>query len=267
MVEAANSTSVAGQNVVVTGAGQGIGRALATRFAADGARVIVNDLDATSAADVAAEIGGIALPGDASSAEGITALIDGATAQAGTIDVWVANAGIERGVGLFAPEEEWAQSLDVNLMAHVRAARLLVPEWEKRQSGRFVSVASAAGLLTMLGSAVYSVTKHGAVAFAEWLSATYRHQGIHVHTICPLGVNTRMLTDSGPLQKVLTRDPVLEPEDIAAALMEAIAEDRFLVLPHAQVRDYYAFRATRTDEWLGAMNHLQQQLESAMATD
>lgn len=224
----------------------------------------MNDLDPDTATSVATAIGGIAAPGDAASVDGVTALFETATAAVGDIDVWVSNAGIERGLGLFAPEEEWAQSLDVNLMAHVRAARLLVPGWTERQSGRFVSVASAAGLLTMLGSAVYSVTKHGAVAFAEWLAASYRHRGIHVHAICPLGVNTRMLADSGPLQSVLTRDPVLEPADIAEALMAAINEDRFLVLPHSQVGDYYAFRATQTDPWLNAMNHLQQQLEKAV---
>jgi len=266
-MESSNATTLLGQNVVVTGAGQGIGRALATRFATEGARVIVNDLDPTTAASVAAAIGGIAVPGDAASVDGVGTLFEAASAEVGDIDVWVSNAGIERGLGLFAPEEEWAQSLDVNLMAHVRAARLLIPGWTERQSGRFVSVASAAGLLTMLGSAVYSVTKHGAVSFAEWLAATYRHQGIHVHAICPLGVNTRMLADSGPLQSVLTRDPVLEPEDIAQALMTAIVDDRFLVLPHTQVSDYYAYRATHTDEWLSAMNHLQQQLESAISAD
>lgn len=255
---------LSGQVVVVTGAGQGIGRALATRFAAAGAQVVVNDLNSTTAAEVAATIGGVAAPGDAASEEGIAALHTAAVEQAGPVDIWVANAGIERGLGLFAPDEDWAQSVDVNLMAHVRAARLLIPGWTERKAGRFVSVASAAGLLTMLGSAPYSVTKHGAVAFAEWLSATYRHHGVSVHAICPLGVNTRMLADSGPLKSVLTRDEVLEPEDIANALLAAIDDDRFLVLPHPQVADYYAFRATKTDAWLAGMNHIQQQLESAL---
>lgn len=257
--------SLNGQVVVVTGAGQGIGQALAARFAAEGAQVVVNDLNPETAAAVAAEIGGTALPGDAASEAGISALHEAVVAQLGPVDIWVANAGIERGLSLFASDTDWAQSLDVNLMAHVRAARLLVPSWLERGSGRFVSVASAAGLLTMLGSAPYSVTKHGAVSFAEWLAATYRHQGIRVHTICPLGVNTRMLADAGPLKSVLTRDPVLEPEDVAEALLTAIPEDRFLVLPHPQVGDYYAYRATNTDAWLAAMNHLQQQLEASIS--
>ena len=256
--------SVTAQNVVVTGAGQGIGRALAARFATEGARVVVNDLNPDTADTVAGEIGGIAISGDASSEEGVAALHAAAVEQLGDVDVWVANAGIERGLGLFAPDDDWTQSIEVNLMAHVRAARLLVPGWTERGSGRFVSVASAAGLLTMLGSAPYSVTKHGAVAFAEWLSASYRHQGIHVHAICPLGVNTRMLADSGPLKSVLTRDEVLEPEDIAEALFAAMAEDRFLVLPHAQVADYYRYRVANTDAWLAGMNHIQQQLEAAI---
>jgi NAD(P)-dependent dehydrogenase (short-subunit alcohol dehydrogenase family) len=258
--------ALTGQNVVVTGAGQGIGRALAARCAAEGARVVVNDLNVDTAAAVAEEIGGSAIAGDAASEQGLTALHDAAIEQLGHIDVWIANAGIERGLGLFAPDEHWVQSLDVNVMAHVRAARLLMPAWLEQGSGRFVSVASAAGLLTMLGSAPYSVTKHAAVAFAEWLAATYSHRGIRVHTICPLGVNTRMLADSGPLKSVLTRDPVLEPEDIAEALITAMADDRFLVLPHPQVGDYYAYRATNTDAWLGAMNHLQQQLEDNISS-
>jgi len=258
--------SLTGQNIVVTGAGQGIGRALAARFAAEGARVVVNDLNVETAAAVAEEIGGTPIAGDAASEQGLRALHDAAIEDLGQIDVWVANAGIERGLGLFAPDEHWTQSLEVNLMAHVRAARLVVPGWLERGSGRFVSVASAAGLLTMLGSAPYSVTKHGAVAFAEWLAATYRHHGIRVHTICPLGVNTRMLENSGPLKGVLTRDPVLEPEEVAEALITAIADDRFLVLPHPQVGDYYAYRATNTDAWLAAMNHLQQQLDENTQT-
>jgi NAD(P)-dependent dehydrogenase (short-subunit alcohol dehydrogenase family) len=249
--------------VVVTGAGHGIGRAIAGRWAAAGSRVVVNDIDAEAAMRVAGEIGGYAVPGDAASNDGVGALIAAARKRLGEIDVYCANAGIDRGRGLAASEDDWAASLEVNLMAHVRAARLLVPSWVAGQGGRFVVTASAAGLLTLLGGPAYSVTKHGAVAFAEWLSATYRHQGVRVHAICPQGVNTRMLQGSGSLQDLLSHDGALEPEDVAGALWQAIAEDRFLVLPHPQVAEYYAARVTKTDRWLSGMNRLQQRLDQA----
>jgi NAD(P)-dependent dehydrogenase (short-subunit alcohol dehydrogenase family) len=248
--------------VVVTGGGHGIGRALARRFAVDGARVVVNDLDGAAAATVAAEIGGYGVPGDAATEQGVVSLVAAARERYGTVDVWCANAGIGRGHGLSATEEDWSAGLEVNVLAHVRAARLLVPDWVERGAGRFVVTASAAGLLTMLGSPVYSVSKHAAVAFAEWLSATYRHRGVQVHAICPQGVNTRMLDESGgPLKDVLSHDTALEPEDVAEALWRAIEENRFLVLPHPEVAGYYAARATHVDTWLAAMNKLQRRLD------
>ena len=251
-----------GQGVVVTGAGHGIGRALAARLAAEGARVLVNDLDAEAAGRVAEEIGGYAVPGDAASEEGVAALVDAARAHLGGIDAWFANAGIDRGHGLDAQEADWAASLEVNVLAHVRAARLLVPEWAERGSGRFVVTASAAGLLTMLGSPTYSVSKHAAVAFAEWLSATYRHRGVVVQAICPQGVKTRMLADAGgALEDVLSHDTALEPEDVAEAMWQALQDDRFLVLPHPKVGEYYAVRATQTDRWLHGMNKLQRRVD------
>jgi len=250
-----------GRGVVVTGAGHGIGRALAHRMAAAGARVVVNDLDADAAAAVAAEVGGYAAPGDAASVDGVALLVERARAELGEIDVWFGNAGIDRGHGLEASEEDWAAAQQVNVMAHVRAARLLVPHWVERGAGRFVVTASAAGLLTMLGSPVYSVTKHGAVAFAEWLSATYRHRGVVVQAICPQGVRTRMYEEAGALKEVLGHDAVLTPEEVADAAVAALADDRFLVLPHPQVGGYYAARATDTDRWLGAMNKVQQHLD------
>jgi len=250
-----------GQGIVVTGAGHGIGRALAARLAAEGARVVVNDLDAEAAGRVAEEIGGYPVPGDAASEEGVAALVDAARAHLGSIDAWFANAGVDRGHGLGAPEADWAASLEVNVLAHVRAARLLVPEWAERGSGRFVVTASAAGLLTMLGSPTYSVSKHAAVAFAEWLSATYRHRGVVVQAICPQGVKTRMLADAGALKDVLSHDTALEPEDVAEAMWQALQDDRFLVLPHPEVGDYYAVRATQTDRWLNGMNKLQRRVD------
>lgn len=175
-------SAVQGAGVVVTGAGGGIGAALARRFAAQGARVVVNDLDEARIKTLAEEIGGIAVAGDASR------IVDAARdALDGTVDVYCANAGLASPGDVFADEEVWAAAWDVNVMAHVRAAGALLPGWLERGSGRFVSTASAAGLLTMIGAAPYSVTKHGVVAFAEWLSLTYRHRGIKVHAICPQG--------------------------------------------------------------------------------
>lgn len=248
-------------SVVVTGAGHGIGRALATRLAAEGARVVVNDLDAAAATRVADEIGGHAIAGDAASEAGVTALVDAARQHLGGIDIWFANAGIDRGEGLHASEADWAAALEVNVLAHVRAARLLVPEWLERGAGRFVVTASAAGLLTMLGSPTYSVSKHAAVAFAEWLSATYRHRGVVVQAICPQGVRTRMLDNAGPLRELLGHDAAVTPEDVAEAMWQALADDRFLVLPHPEVAGYYANRAAQTDRWLAGMNKLQRRLE------
>ncbi|MBK1787935.1 SDR family oxidoreductase [Prauserella cavernicola] len=258
--------TVAGQGVVVTGAAGGIGKALAARLADGGARVVVNDLDPARTQAAAAEIGVYAVAGDAASEAGVSALVSAARDHLGHIDAWFANAGVVRGAGLDASETEWAASWEVNTMAHVRAARLLVPGWLERGGGRFVVTASAAGLLTALGTAPYSVTKHGAVAFAEWLSATYRHRGIVVQAICPQGVRTDMLDETGPMRTVLAGDAVT-PEDVAELTWHALQDNRFLILPHLQIGDYYRHRATDTDRWLGGMNKLQRHLESNPETE
>ncbi|MEV0535739.1 SDR family oxidoreductase [Kitasatospora sp. NPDC050463] len=251
----------AGQGVVVTGAGRGIGAALARAFAAAGARVVVNDLDAAAARTVAAECGGTAVPGDAASAEGVAALVDRARAVLGDIDVWCANAGVAPVGGAGAPAAAWASAWEVNVLAHVRAADLLLPRWLERGSGRFVATVSAAGVLTMLGSAPYAVTKHGALAFAEWLAATYRHRGVRVHALCPQGVRTDMLASTGAVGEALLAPTALDPSDVAGALLAGLREDRFLILPHPEVAEYYAVRATDPDRWLGGMNRLQRELE------
>src|SRR3954468_158141 len=210
---------------VVTGAGHGIGRALAARLVAEGARVVVNDLDEEACRAVAGELGATAAPGDCSSDAGVRALVDTATEALGRVDVYLANAGIDRTQpdSLQASDEDWARMVDTNVMAHVRAARVLVPRWlEDGQGGRFVVTASAAGLLTMIGAAPYSVTKHAAVGFAEWLSVTYGHRGVAVHAICPQGVRTQMLEDAGPLQDLLSRDDALEPEQVVDAFLAAL---------------------------------------------
>ena len=252
MVEAVQDVGV-----IVTGAGGGIGAALARRFSAAGARVVVNDLDADKAKTVADEIGGIAVPGDAS-----TIVAEAREALGGTVDVYCANAGLASGGTEAADEQVWALAWDVNLMAHVRAAHELLPAWLERGSGRFVSTVSAAGLLTMVGAAPYTVTKHGAYAFAEWLSLTYRHRGLKVHAICPQGVRTDMLAATGSAGDLVLQPTAIEPEDVADALFAGIEEDRFLILPHPEVADYYRARATDPDRWLTNMNHIQQKWES-----
>ncbi|WEV24631.1 SDR family NAD(P)-dependent oxidoreductase [Streptomyces sp. 71268] len=245
-----------GAGVVVTGAGGGIGAALARGFAARGARVVVNDIDADKARAVAAEIDGTAVPGDAS-----VALPAARDALGGAVDVFCANAGVAPVGGPEADEALWAAAWDVNVMAHVRAARELVPGWLERGHGRFVSTVSAAGLLTMVGSAPYSVSKHAAYAFAEWLSATYRHRGVRVHAICPQGVRTDMLAGTGATGELVLAPTAIEPEAVADALFQGIAEERFLILPHPEVADYYAARATEPDRWLENINHLQRKVE------
>ncbi|WP_156721651.1 SDR family oxidoreductase [Streptomyces apocyni] len=249
--------TVRGKGVVVTGAGGGIGAALARRFAAEGARVVVNDLDAAKARAVADECGGTAVPGDASE------IIDQVSeALGGTVDVYCANAGLASGGTEDADEQIWAAAWDVNVMAHVRAARALLPGWLERGEGRFVSTVSAAGLLTMVGAAPYSVSKHGAYAFAEWLSLTYRHRGLKVHAICPQGVRTDMLTAAGTAGELVLAPTAIEPEDVADALFTGMADDRFLILPHPEVAEYYQARASEPDRWLGSMNQIQQKWEA-----
>ncbi|MCU1683608.1 MAG: short-chain dehydrogenase/reductase [Amycolatopsis sp.] len=256
------STRLAGAGVVVTGGGGGIGAALARRFTAEGARVVVADLNADAVNAVAEEIKGTAVVGDAASETGVESLIAQAREALGDIDVFCANAGVAGfGIGRESTEDDWSLAWEVNVMAHVRAAKQLLPAWLERGSGHFIATVSAAGLLTSLGSAPYSVTKHGALAHAEWLAATYRHRGLTVQAVCPQGVRTQMLTDAGKAGDLLMGESAIQPEQVSDALMTAIKENRFLVLPHPEVAGYYAARATDTDRWLGGMNKLQRKIE------
>ncbi|MYW04645.1 SDR family NAD(P)-dependent oxidoreductase [Streptomyces sp. SID3343] len=256
-------TAVGGAGVVITGAGAGIGAALARRFVAEGARVVVNDLDADACRTVAAEVDGIALPGDAASEEGVQALVSGARAALGAeIDIYCANAGVGEGSGLDASDAAWDRSWDVNVMAHVRAARLLTPAWVERGRGHLITTVSAAGLLTMLDAAAYSVTKHAAYAFAEWMSVTYGAKGVTVQAVCPLGVRTAMLGATGEAGRLVLDDGAIEPEEVAEVVVEAaVAGTPFLVLPHPDVARMYAGRAADPDRWLKGMRKLQARLE------
>lgn len=251
-----------GANVVITGAARGIGRAMAARFLAEGARVIVNDVDAEALAETAATIGAIPVPGDAASAVGVAALLAQARAELGSIDVFCANAGIETGGGV-GTEESWARTWEVNVMAHVRAFEQLAPEWLERGQGRFIATVSAAGLLTMPGAAAYSATKHAALAHAEWLSMTYGGRGITVQAVCPLGVRTDLVDLSRPQTAIVLGHTLIGAEDVADTVVEAMADDRFLILPHTEVAGFYAGRAADTDRWLAGMRRIQSAIDAA----
>jgi NAD(P)-dependent dehydrogenase (short-subunit alcohol dehydrogenase family) len=250
------------RHVVVTGAGRGIGAALARRFHAGGARVTLADL--AGAEDTAAAIGdgAVGLTADVSSEGGNVALIEQAEAAFGPIDLYFANAGIGGGTDLEGTTEEaWAKVYDINVNAHRWAAKQLLPGWLAAGEGYFCSTASAAGLLVQIGSAPYTITKRAAVAFAEWLAVTYGDRGLRVSCLCPQGVNTEMLRagealGGGP-SVVRSAGVVMEPEEVADIVADAIAEERFLILPHPQVQEFMRRKADDPDRWLAGMRKLQ----------
>ncbi len=264
------------KTAIVTGAAGGIGAAIAQRLLEGGARVVISDLDedrldatAQSLATVAGPDAVVAVAGDASAEEDIARMIDTARGRLGPVDLYVANAGIGDALGLAASDDRWQLAWDVNVLAHVRAARLLVPEWVERGVGYFVSTASAAGLLTQIGSATYSVSKHGAVGFAEWLAVTYGAQGVGVSCLCPMGVDTDLLRtgmtsegDEGGLAAaaVTGAGEVLDPLEVADTLMAAIAEGTFLVLPHAAVHEFLKRKVDDHDRWIRGMQRYGQSL-------
>jgi NAD(P)-dependent dehydrogenase (short-subunit alcohol dehydrogenase family) len=273
---------VAGKVAIVTGGGAGIGAALAEELAAHGARVVVADLDAAAAQAVADKVNAaapgsaVAAGADVSDTEAIRGLIAQAEREFGPVDLYFANAGIVGVVGLEASDADWDRSLDVNLRAHVRAAQLLIPGWVERGEGYFISTASAAGLLTQIGSATYSVTKHAAVGFAEWLAIGYGDQGVRVSCLCPMGVNTELLyageKTGDPRGIVATRavtssGQVLEPADVARDVLTAIDEERFLILPHAAVLDMFRQKAADYERWLRGMRRYQATLLDGLPDD
>ena len=253
------------KRVVVTGAGGGIGAALARRFAAAGAEVIVNDLDPAAAQAVAGEIGGLAVAGDAANEDDTRRLIDTAWAELGGVDLFCANAGTLTAGDENTPDEVWTRDWNVNVMSHVYVTRALLPRWlDQGEPKRLVMTVSAAGLLSLLGSAPYAVTKHAALAYAEWLRATYAHRGITVQALCPQGVRTDMLTrgnERGSASAALLAESALEPDEVAATVAAALDGDSFLILPHPEVAEFYRLRAGDTDRWLGGMNKMQRAFE------
>jgi NAD(P)-dependent dehydrogenase (short-subunit alcohol dehydrogenase family) len=259
--------------IVITGGGSGIGAALAARFARESPRALVlADLDGDAAQRVAHEVSN-QHPGvevehracDVADGRQVGDLIEWVTQRHGTIDLFCANAGIATGMGVEAPDEVWDRIWSVNVMAHVRAVRALLPGWLERGSGHLLVTASAAGLLTNLGDAPYSVTKHAAVALAEWLAITHGAQGIDVSCLCPQGVRTPMLfgaIDPGSrlAAEVVKDQRVLEPEEVADTTVDGLRDGRFLILPHPEVAGYEQARAGDRERWLRGMRTLQERM-------
>ncbi|MCI0528436.1 MAG: SDR family oxidoreductase, partial [Nitrospira sp.] len=249
--------------VVVTGGASGIGRAMCQRFAAEGARgIVVVDLDAEGAAQVAKEIGGLAVTTDVSVETDVLRLVERAVEAYGLVDLFCSNAGIAGAPGgAEVPNDAWQRIWDVNVMAHIYTARAVLPGMLARGEGYLLHTVSAAGLLTQIGAAPYSVTKHAALAFAEWLALTHGDAGIKVSCLCPQGVRTKMLLgEEGPTQSFLL-EGALEPEEVAEAVVAGLAEEHFLILPHPEVAEYFRRKANDYDRWLRGMRRLQVRIQ------
>ena len=246
--------------IVVTGGAHGIGRAMLERFARDKPRaLVVADRDLPGAEAAARELGGLAVACDVSREADLVALVERATKECGPIDLFCSNAGIGIAGGVELPDSEWRRIIDINLMSHVWAARALVPGMLERGSGYLLQTASAAGLLSIVGSAPYAVTKHAVVALAEWLSLTYHDRGIRVSCLCPLYVNTDLL--KGALVEaaggsIRVSGPVIEPSAVADAVVAGIEAEQFLILPHPEVKTYFERKASDYDRWLNGMRRL-----------
>ena len=246
--------------IIITGGGSGIGAAMARRFAtAEPRALVVSDLDADAAASVAKEVGGIDVQCDVSDDEANRRLIESTEDRFGPIDLFCANAGYAIIGDEQTETSEWDRMWSVNVMSHVFAAKHLVPAWLARGEGYFLSTVSAAGLLTNLKAAQYSVTKHAALSFSEWLSVTYGDRGIKVSALCPMFVKTPLLTDHQDFM-ALDGGRALEPEEVADAVAEGLEAETFLILPHPSVEKFFQYKANDYDGWIGGMRKLQSEV-------
>ncbi len=247
---------LADQVIVVTGGANGIGRALCERFARESPRaIVVADLDFENAKQVASEVGGLAVACDVAKEDQIQQLVAKTEAEYGAVDLFCANAGIVSRGGPEMPNDEWQRIFEINVMSHVYSSRAVIPGMFKRGSGYLLHTASAAGLLSEMSSASYAVTKHGAVALAEWLAFTYGDRGIKVSCLCPQGVRTDMIAGDDPVSKMLQATAV-EPEMLADMVVQSIEAEEFLILPHPEVLKYFQNKASDYDRWLRGMKRL-----------
>ncbi|CAI8398714.1 MAG: 4-formylbenzenesulfonate dehydrogenase TsaC1/TsaC2 [Acidimicrobiales bacterium AG-410-I20] len=260
--------------VVVTGGASGIGAALAQRFSSEGAKaVVVADLDEEGASHVASSINGSSAACDVANEEEIKSLIANTVAEHGSIDLFVSNAGYVTVGGLEDDDSEMKKMFDVHVMSHLYAARHAIPHMVDQGGGWLLNTSSAAGLLTQIGSLHYSVTKHAAVALAEWIQITYGDKGIGVSVLCPQAVETNIVANSPTAhllptdgESVASMDGVLSPEELAEVVIESLEDERFHVLPHADVKEYVRRKGDDIDRWLTGMRRFQNRLYPAGAT-
>src|SRR5687768_10244938 len=254
---------IKGSVAVVTGGANGIGEALCHRFAKEGAAGLVVADEDPRAESIARQLGCRAVVADVSREAAVEAIVEDAIRAYGRIDLFCSNAGIFTPGGERAGDAEWDRIWRVNVMAHVYAARVVIPRMLAGGGGYVLQTASAAGLLTQIGSAPYAVTKHAAVAFAEWLAITYGDQGLRVSCLCPQGVRTRMLEDADGPARTFVAATAIEPARVAEAVVEGLRAERFLILPHPEVGEYFRRKADDYDRWLRGMRRLQRQMAAS----
>ena len=247
--------------IVVTGAASGIGRALVVRFKAEGAKQIVAvDLNLAGAKETAAMVGCLAMSADVSVEADIQRVIEDTESQVGPIDLFCSNAGVGMGENLNSPNNQWQMSWDINVMSHVYAARHLVPRMVARGGGYFLNTSSAAGLLNQIGLAAYGVTKHAAVGFGEWLAIHHQHEGIKVSMLCPQAVRTPMTDNDNEATAAAASNGMIEPEELAEAVIEGLKAESFVILPNPIVLEYMRNKTTNYDSWIGGMNKLMRRI-------